>query len=104
MELMILLLQYQVMRCSVSIQYLPSAPSNMRIRAVKLIHMQLEESDDENKNETPYWDDAIDKYFERPTNDTFRDITYPQYFHEYNLRTKQPAQNTKLPWTTDQKN
>src|SRR6185369_11191405 len=99
MELMILLLQYEITRCTIKVQYLPSAPSNMRIRAVKPIHMQLKES------ETPYWDDAIDKYFERPRNDTFNNMTYPQYFRDYNLKTKPPAQNTKsLPWTTDQKN
>jgi len=95
----ILLLQYEITSCTIKVQYLPSALSNMRIRAVKLIHMQLEES------ETPYWDDAIDKYFERPRNDTFNNMTYPQYFCDYNLKTKPPAQNTKsLPWTTDQKN
>ena len=80
MELMILLLQYQITRCSISVQYFPSAPSNMRMRAVKPIHLQLDVSEEDGEREKPYWDDAIDKYFKRPKNDTFKDVTYPQYF------------------------
>ncbi|CAJ0906340.1 14741_t:CDS:1, partial [Entrophospora sp. SA101] len=51
MELMILLLQYPITRCSVSVHYLPSAPSEYRIRSVKPIHMLRQEDNDQDENE-----------------------------------------------------
>src|SRR5688500_16329457 len=78
MRLMILLLQYQypITRCSVSVHYFPSAPSEYHPRSVKLTQMLNKETDiesDERNNEdvdhdkqTLYWVDAIDEYFDRP--------------------------------------
>src|SRR5205823_14476020 len=103
-ELIILLLQYQITRCTVQVQYFSSAPSNMRVRAVKPIHIQLAETENNESDEKPYWDDAIDKYFERPTNEIFTNITYPNYFRNYNLKSKRPTSNSRSYWTTDQKN
>jgi len=39
MELIVFLLQYPLTRCSVSVQYFPSAPSELRPRSVKPIHL-----------------------------------------------------------------
>nr|CAG8646553.1 10458_t:CDS:2 [Entrophospora candida] len=76
MELVVLLLQYPITRCSISIQYFPSAPSKYRTRSVKPIHLlQNENNDDgseEKEEEAPYWDDAIDKYFDRPEHMPFK--------------------------------
>lgn len=75
-ELMILLLQYPLTRSSISVQYLPSAPSHLHSRAVKPIHVQLMEIENNDDEEKPYWDDAIDKYFDRPLTGTFISLTY----------------------------
>ncbi|CAJ0875986.1 5472_t:CDS:2 [Entrophospora sp. SA101] len=93
MELMILLLQYSITRSSTSIQYLPSAPSELRIRSVKPIHMQIEEQQDDDE-EKPYFDDAIDKYFDRPSNELFESLTYPEYFQRFKVGGCSPASFT----------
>ena len=87
MELVILLLQCPITRCSVSVHYLPSAPSEYRTRSVKSIHMlaQEDEGGDENEEAAPYWDDAIDKYFSRPEHEIFYNITYLDYFKNYTI-------------------
>src|ERR1043165_4352555 len=41
--------------------------------------------------EAPYWDDAIDKYFDRPSDDIFDDITYPLYHRNYTIQKNQPT-------------
>jgi hypothetical protein len=112
MELMILLLQYPITRSSTAVQYLPSAPSELRIRSVKPIYIQTQgynnnandDGNNEDEDENPYFDDAIDKYFERPNNDIFKNLTYPDYFRNYNIGNKPPRPNSKLYWTKDQKN
>ncbi|CAG8796667.1 16942_t:CDS:2, partial [Gigaspora rosea] len=57
------------------------------------IHRALENDDDD--EEKPYWDDAIDKYFSRPKTDEFRSITYPKYFKNYNLKITLPLQSAR---------
>src|SRR5262245_5307806 len=41
-------------------------------------------------DEDPYWKDHVEKYFACPHNETFEHITYPDYFIQYHLITKQP--------------
>ncbi|CAG8727694.1 7498_t:CDS:2, partial [Ambispora leptoticha] len=108
MELMVLLLQYSLTRCSVSVHYFPSAPSELRLRSVKPIHL-LNTRDDNNddnpdNDNTPYWDDAIDKYFDHPDHKDFQSITYPEYFKNYVISTKQPSQHSRSFHTCDRKN
>ncbi|RHZ48674.1 hypothetical protein Glove_543g106 [Diversispora epigaea] len=88
MELIILLLQYPLMRCSILVLYLPSVPSEFRYRFVKPIYLLTEIGDDNNDNKLPYWDDAIDKYFDCSDHPNFHLITYPNYFHDYTIRFK----------------
>ena len=77
MELMVLLLQYSLIRCTVLVFYLSSASSELRPRSVKPIHLLLSQrndngnGDDGNCKELPYWDDAIDKYFDQPDHESF---------------------------------
>ncbi|GBB91982.1 hypothetical protein RclHR1_19480001, partial [Rhizophagus clarus] len=40
---------------------------------------------------SPYWDDAIDKYFDRPSDDIFNNITYPLYHRNYIIQKNQPT-------------
>ncbi|GBC04726.1 hypothetical protein RclHR1_05830004 [Rhizophagus clarus] len=40
---------------------------------------------------SPYWDDAIDKYFDRPIDNEFNDMIYPFYHRNYIIQNKQPA-------------
>ncbi|CAG8468233.1 10543_t:CDS:2 [Diversispora eburnea] len=101
---MILLLQYPLTRCSVSILYLPSAPSELRSRSVKPIHILTEINNDDNNEEFPYWDEAIDEYFDRPDHPNFHSIIYPNYFRNYTIRFNQPSQNSNLFYSRDHKN
>ena len=92
MELMVLLLQYPLTRCSVSVHYLPSTLSELRPRSVKPIYLLNERNDDGNNDDTheelPYWDDAIDKYFDHPDHERFLTITYPDYFCDYTISSR----------------
>ena len=48
--------------------------------------------------------DAIDKYFDRPRNDVFEEMSYPDYFRNYNIANKPPGLNSKLYVAKDLKN
>ena len=86
MELMILLLGYSICRSSIAVEFLPSIPSEVRNKAVKPPYLLQQE-----EQLSPYWDDAIDKYFDRPTEDIFNNIIYPLYHHNYVIQKNQPA-------------
>ena len=86
MELMILLLGYSICRSSIAVEFLPSIPSEIRNKAVKPPYLLQQE-----EQLSPYWDDAIDKYFDRPTEDVFNNIIYPLYHRNYVIQKKQPA-------------
>jgi DNA replication protein DnaC len=88
MELMILLLGKPVCRSSIAVDYLPSLPSSERIRSIKPVYIIQEQ-----ENIDPYWSDAIDKYFERPLDPIFDEITYPIYHRKYHQISKLPNNN-----------
>ena len=67
-ELMLLLMGKKVSRCSIVVDFLPTLPPGFRLKAVKPIWLL------EQENMDPYYEDAIDKYFERPDRYEF-DIT-----------------------------
>jgi len=85
MECMFLLLGETICNSSVTVKYLPTEPPTTRSHAIRPISTI---DDDE---EDPYWKDPIDKYFSRPHNDTFDNLTYPDYFKNYRLLTKAPS-------------
>ncbi len=37
------------------------------------------------KNINPYYENAIDKYFEHPNDSEFNNITYPEYYRKYKI-------------------
>ena len=78
MELMILLLGYSICRSSIAVEFLPSIPSEVRNKAVKPPYLLQQE-----EQLSPYWDDAIDKYFDRPSDNIFHDMIYPIYHCKY---------------------
>ena len=86
MELMILLLGYSICRSSIAVEFLPSIPSEVRNKAIKPPYLLQQE-----EQLSPYWDDAIDKYFDRPTEDIFNNIIYPLYHRNYVIQKNQPA-------------
>ncbi|EXX55721.1 Pif1p [Rhizophagus irregularis DAOM 197198w] len=91
MELMLLLLGKTVCRSSIAVEYLPTLPSSERIRSIKPIHILQEEDMD------PYWSDAVDKYFERPLDPIFDEITYPIYHRKYR-QISRPSNNNTNYW------
>ena len=59
MELMILLLRYSICRSSIAVEFLPSIPPEVRNKSIKPPYVLQQE-----EQLSPYWDDAIDKYFD----------------------------------------
>ena len=60
-----------------------------------LIREEDDRNDEEGEEAAPYWDDAVDKYFDRPDHETFDDVTYPDYFKNYTIRSKPPGPNSR---------
>src|SRR6266542_528393 len=87
MECMFLLLGEPICNSSVQVKYLPTEPPTTRSRAIRPLSTISDDDDD------PYWKDAIEKYFARPHAEQFNNITYPDYFKNYNLLTKKPSNN-----------
>jgi hypothetical protein len=85
MELMILLLGYTICRSSIAVEFLPSIPPEIRNKSVKPPYLLQQE-----EQLSPYWDDAIDKYFDRPTEEEFDNMIYPFYHRNFTIQTKQP--------------
>jgi hypothetical protein len=86
-ECMFLLLGEVICNSSVQVKYLPTEPPTTRTRAIRPISTISDDDDD------PYWKDAIEKYFARPHTEEFDNITYPTYFQNYTLLTKNPINN-----------
>jgi hypothetical protein len=84
MECMFLLLGETICNSSVQVKYLPTDSPSTRVKAIKPIFAIHAEDED------PYWKDCIEKYFARPNHHIFENITYPEYFKNYNLLTKYP--------------
>jgi len=82
MECMFLLLGERICDSSTAVKYLTTEMPDMRSRAIRPISLI---DDDENN---PYWDDSIDKYFARPLDPLFQQITYLDYFRNYSISTK----------------
>ena len=79
MECMFLLLGERICDSSTAVKYLTTEMPDMRSRAIRPISLI---DDDENN---PYWDDSIDKYFARPLDPLFQQITYLDYFRNYSI-------------------
>ena len=86
-ECMFLLLNETICNSSIQVKYLPTEPPNIRSRSIRPISTISDDDDD------PYWKDAIEKYFARPHNEQFDNMTYPDYFRNYRLLTKNSSNN-----------
>ncbi|GES92249.1 Pif1-like helicase domain-containing protein [Rhizophagus clarus] len=79
MELMFLILGETICNSSVKVQYLVTDPPSTRQKSVLPISL-LKVS-----NETPFYPDSIEKYFNRPENEEFDLLLYQEYFESYNI-------------------
>ncbi|GET04749.1 putative replicase/helicase/endonuclease [Rhizophagus clarus] len=77
-ELMLLLMGKKVSRCTIAVDFLPTSPPRFRLKAVKSAWMIIEQEDTD-----PYYENAIEKYFERPDGYEFDILTYSEYFYKY---------------------
>jgi hypothetical protein len=89
MELMILLLGYSICQSSIAVEFLPSIPPEIRTKSIKPPYLLQEE-----EQLSPYWDNAIDKYFDRLSDNEFDNMTYPYYHHNYVIQKNQPKNGT----------
>jgi hypothetical protein len=85
MEAMFLILGETICNSSIQVKYLNTEPPNIRSKAVLPIHLLINEDDD------PYFKDPIEKYMNRPTDNLFNEITYPQYFENYIIQKSRPT-------------
>ncbi|GES92241.1 Pif1-like helicase domain-containing protein [Rhizophagus clarus] len=79
MELIFLILGETICNSSVKVQYLVTDPPSTRQKSVLPISL-LKVS-----NETPFYPDSIEKYFNRPENEEFDLLLYQEYFESYNI-------------------
>ncbi|CAJ0834083.1 930_t:CDS:2 [Entrophospora sp. SA101] len=70
--------------CKKGVEFLTTDPPTMRNKAIKPINYLL------NDEESPYWNDHIEKYFARPNHEEFNELTYPSYFEQYNIIKSRP--------------
>ena len=88
MEAMFLILGEPICNSSIQVKYLNTDPPNIRSKAVLPVHLLINEEDD------PYFKDPVEKYMNRPTDETFDQITYPEYFERYIVQKNRPT-NTR---------
>ena len=86
MELMFLILGEIICDSSCSVMYLPTDPPTSRQKAIRPVSLITEDND-------PYWKNHIEKYFNRPDEEEFTNITYPEYFKCYEVTTTRPNVN-----------
>ena len=89
MELMFLILGETICNSSCAVIYLTTDPSTSRLKAIHPVY-SINENDD-----NPYWANHIDKYFNRPDDEEFGNLTYSQYFQNYEVMLSCP--NTQRP-------
>lgn len=75
-----LLLGKPVSRSSISVIFLPSISPGNRRRAIRPAYQLIQDFEME-----PYYADAIEKYFNRPRDALFSNITYPIYHRQYKI-------------------
>jgi hypothetical protein len=85
MELMFLILGETICNSSCAVTYLTTDPPTSRQKAIRPISLINENDDD------PYWKNHIEKYFDRPENNEFTNLTYPEYFQNYEISITQPT-------------
>jgi hypothetical protein len=85
MELMFLILGETICNSSCAVTYLTTDPPTSRQKAIRPISLINEEDDD------PYWKNHIEKYFNRPEEEEFTNLTYPEYFQNYEVTATKPT-------------
>lgn len=93
MEVMTLLLGLNVCKSDIQVIYLTTDMQSVRTKTVKFAYMLAVQDDDD----SPFFEDAIEKYLGRPNDQEFDDIKYADYFCNYSIHTKRPV-NTRLVW------
>jgi hypothetical protein len=92
LEVMALLLGKPIINTSIACSYFTTDLPNLRTAVVLPAHRVLEGDDN------PYYPDAIEKYFQRPRDSEFDDLTYQTYWSRYNIAGNSVSA-TRLFWT-----
>jgi hypothetical protein len=85
MELMFLILGETICNSSCAVTYLTTDPPTSRQKAIRPISLINVDDDD------PYWKNHIEKYFDRPEEEEFTNLTYPEYFKNYEVTITRPT-------------
>ncbi|GBB93407.1 hypothetical protein RclHR1_21620005 [Rhizophagus clarus] len=79
MELMFLILGKTICSSLSAVIYLTTDPPTSQQKAIRPISLISENDDD------PYWKNHIEKYFNHPEEEEFTNLTYPEYFKNYEI-------------------
>ncbi|GBB87368.1 hypothetical protein RclHR1_13810001 [Rhizophagus clarus] len=90
MELLFLILGETICNSSCTVSYLTTDPPTSRQKAIRPVYLINEEEDD------PYWKDHIEKYFNRPFEEEFNNLTYPDYYKYYDISKSLPSTKRQI--------
>src|SRR5215216_2326555 len=90
MELIFLILGETICNSSSSVIYLITDPPSTRLKAIHFIYLINE------TNDNPYYTNHIEKYFDRPCEEEFNNLTYPQYFQNYAISVSRPTTRSSI--------
>ena len=94
MEIMCLLNSKPIIKLSSGVTFLPNSMPELRTLAIRRVH------EIERDPENPYYPDSIEKYFNRPQNPLFNNLSYSAYFSQFVLeKRKRPNRQPEDPDT-----
>ncbi|RHZ78549.1 hypothetical protein Glove_161g46 [Diversispora epigaea] len=80
----------KICNSSIQVMYLTTESPSVRSKAIMPLSLI------DLNNEYPYWDDQIEKYFHRPVDEIFNNITYRKYYEKYNISKSKTTQQKKI--------
>ena len=95
MEVMMLMLSYEMFRCSRAVKYLDTTLPEERSASVKPLWQLekdlLEQEVGEDGEPDPFYKNPVEKYFARPSGTPYDQLTYFDYHSQYNLTKPTPG-------------
>jgi len=79
MEIMCLLNSKLIIKLSSRVEFLTNTPPELRTLTIHHVH------EIERNLEEPYYPNSINKYFAHPVGSSFKNLTYPNYFHQFKV-------------------
>ena len=89
MKVMMLMLNYEMFRCSRAVMYIDITLSEKRFVFVKFLWQLkrdlIEQKVEKNEKSDSFYKNSVEKYFARSSNSSYDELTYFDYHAQYNL-------------------